>query len=260
MKPVDLARARILVTNDDGINAPGLETLIEVARGLSDDVWVVAPEMNQSGAGHSLSLSRPIRAREISETKFAIEGTPTDCVLFAGKHLLTDKRPDLVLSGVNRGTNMADDVTYSGTIAAAMEGCLLGIPSVALSQAHAADHPVKWATALHWAPDVLRRALSIEWPRHSFLNVNFPDVPAASVKGIEVTRQGHCDFGGHIVERRDPRGGAYYWIAYAPDERNLEDDSDIRAVRSGHISVTPLQLDLTHEAMRRRLRGLFDAA
>ena len=124
----DLRRARILVTNDDGIHAPGLEALVEIAGQLSSDVWVVAPEFNQSGAGHSLSIVNPIRAREISETRFAVEGTPTDCVLFAVKHLLKGRKPDIVLSGVNRGTNMADDVTYSGTVAGAMEGCLLGIP------------------------------------------------------------------------------------------------------------------------------------
>ncbi len=152
VKPAELARARILVTNDDGIHAPGLEALIEIATQLSSDVWVVAPEVNQSGAGHSLSLSRPIRCREVSEAKFALEGTPTDCVLFAVKHLLKDRKPDIVLSGVNRGTNIADDVTYSGTVAAAMEGCLLGLPSIAFSQAYKHDHPVKWGTATITAP------------------------------------------------------------------------------------------------------------
>ena len=127
MTPQQLAKARILVTNDDGIHAPGLEALIEIAEQLSSDVWVVAPEVNQSGAAHSLSLSKPLRLREVSERKFALEGTPSDCVLFAVKHLLKGRKPDIVLSGVNRGTNLADDVTYSGTIAGAMEGCLLGI-------------------------------------------------------------------------------------------------------------------------------------
>ena len=205
MKVANLAKARILVTNDDGIHAPGLEALVEIATQLSSDVWIVAPEVNQSGAGHSLSLSRPIRAREVSEGKFAIDGTPTDCVLFAVKHLMKDRKPDLVLSGVNRGTNIADDVTYSGTIAAAMEGCLLGIPSIAFSQAS---------------------------------------------RG----------FGGHIVERKDPRGGTYYWIGYAPQESEIDAASDIAAVRSGHISVTPLHLDLTHESMRRKLVAEFEAA
>ncbi|MCX7365935.1 MAG: 5'/3'-nucleotidase SurE [Alphaproteobacteria bacterium] len=260
MKPSDLAKARILVTNDDGIHAPGLEALIEIANQLSSDVWVVAPEFNQSGAGHSLSITRPLRAREVSETKFAVEGTPTDCVLFAVKHLMKARKPDIVLSGVNRGTNIADDVTYSGTIAGAMEGCLLGIPSIAFSQAYAHDHPVKWGTATHYGADVARRVLETGWPRNVFINVNFPDVVAGSVKGIKVTRQGVRGFGSYIVERQDPRGGSYYWIAYAPGEHEFDDESDLAAIRNGYVSVTPLHLDLTHEATRRKLSAQFETA
>jgi 5'-nucleotidase len=260
VKLPELSRTRILVTNDDGIHAPGLEALIEIATQLSSDVWVVAPEFNQSGAGHSLSISRPIRAREVSETKFAIEGTPTDCVLFAVKHLLKDRKPDIVLSGVNRGTNMADDVTYSGTIAGAMEGCLLGIPSIAFSLAYTHPHPVKWGTATAHGADVTRRVLAMDWPRNIFVNVNFPDVVTASVKGTRVTRQGVRGFGGTIIERTDPRGGAYYWIGYSPGEHEVDEESDLFAVRHGWISVTPLHLDLTHEATRRKLSAQFESA
>ncbi|WP_428675585.1 5'/3'-nucleotidase SurE [Reyranella sp.] len=256
----ELSRTRILVTNDDGIHAPGLEALVEIATQLSSDVWVVAPEFNQSGAGHSLSISKPIRAREVNETKFAIEGTPTDCVLFAVKHLLKGRKPDIVLSGVNRGTNMADDVTYSGTIAGAMEGCLLGIPSIAFSQAYTHPHPVKWGTATAYGADVARRVLAMDWPRNIFVNVNFPDVVTASVKGIRVTRQGVRGFGGTIIERTDPRGGAYYWIGYSPGEHEVDEESDLFAVRHGWISVTPLHLDLTHEATRRKLMAQFESA
>lgn len=260
MRPTELAKARILVTNDDGIHAPGLDALEEIANQLSSDVWIVAPEHNQSGAGHSLSITHPIRARQVNETKFAIEGTPTDCVLFAVKHLLKDRKPAVVLSGVNRGTNLADDVTYSGTIAGAMEGCLLSIPSIAFSQAFTHPHPVKWGTATHHGADVARRILAMDLPRNVFVNVNFPDVVAASVKGTRVTRQGVRGFGGYIVERTDPRGGSYYWIAYAPGEHEVDDQADISAVREGYISVTPLHLDLTHEAMRRKLAAEFDKA
>jgi 5'-nucleotidase len=260
VKLPELSRTRILVTNDDGIHAPGLEALVEIATQLSSDVWIVAPEFNQSGAGHSLSISRPIRAREINETKFAIEGTPTDCVLFAVKHLLKDRKPDIVLSGVNRGTNMADDVTYSGTIAGAMEGCLLGIPSIAFSLAYAHPHPVKWGTATAHGADVARRVLAMDWPRNIFVNVNFPDVVTASVKGTRVTRQGVRGFGGTIIERTDPRGGAYYWIGYTPGEHEVDEESDLYAVRHGWISVTPLHLDLTHEATRRKLSAQFESA
>jgi 5'-nucleotidase len=260
VKPSDISRARILVTNDDGIHAPGLEALIEIASGLSNDVWVVAPEVNQSGAGHSLSLSRPIRCREVSKAKFAVEGTPTDCVLFAVKHLLKDHKPHIVLSGINRGTNIADDVTYSGTIAAAMEGCLLGLPSIAFSQAYTRDHSVKWGTATHHGAAVARRVLAADWPQNVLVNINFPDVVAGSVKGVRVTHQGTRGFGGYIVERVDPRGGTYYWIGYQPQESEIDEASDIAAIRSGHISVTPLHLDLTHQAMRRSLGAEFAAA
>lgn len=256
--PIDLAKCRILVTNDDGIHAPGLEALIRIANSLSDDVWVVAPERNQSGAGHSLTLSMPIRYREVSERKYALEGTPTDCVLFAVRHLLKDKAPTLVLSGVNRGANLADDVTYSGTIAGAMEGCLLGIPSIALSQAFLSDHPVKWATAEHHAPAIVRKLVSVPWAPEVFININFPDAVAGSVKGVRVTQQGHLDLAVDVVERLDPRGGTYYWLAYARSPDEAARDSDLSAVREGYISVTPLHLDLTHDPMRRKLAGLFE--
>ena len=206
---IDLPKARILVTNDDGINAPGLDCLIKIARELSNDVWVVAPERNQSGASHSLTLSMPLRFREAGERKFALEGTPTDCVLFAARHLLQDKPPDLVLSGVNRGANMADDVTYSGTIAGAMEGCMLGISAIALSQAFVHGEELKWETAERPAPKVIRKLVSVDWPKEMLLNVNFPDVEPKAVKGVKVTGQAHIDMMMDVVERTDPRGGTY---------------------------------------------------
>jgi len=260
VSPAEIARKRILVTNDDGINAPGLEAMIDIATQLSQDVWVVAPEYNQSGAGHSLSLTHPVRARQLTETKYALEGTPTDCVLFAVKHLLKDRKPDIVLSGVNRGGNMSDDVTYSGTIAGAMEGCLLGIPSIAFSLAYAHPHPVKWGTATAHGADVARRVLEMDWPRNVLINVNFPDVVTASVKGTKVTRQGVRGFGGTVIERTDPRGNLYYWIGYTPGEHEVDEESDLHAVRNGYISVTPLHLDLTHEATRRKLSAQFELA
>jgi 5'-nucleotidase len=248
---------RILVTNDDGINAPGLVTMEAIARALSDDVWVVAPERNQSGAAHSLTLSMPIRCRDVADQKFALEGTPTDCVLFASRHLLRDRQPDLVLSGVNRGANMADDVTYSGTVAGAMEGCLLGMRAIALSQAYLDEKPVKWATAEAHAPDVIRKLMAVDWPREMLININFPDVPANQVGGVRVTSQAHIDMQLDIVERMDPRGGTYYWLSYARGTSEPGADTDLAAVRNAFISVTPLHLDLTHVEMRRKLTSLF---
>jgi 5'-nucleotidase len=248
---------RILVTNDDGINAPGLVSMEAIARALSDDVWVVAPERNQSGAAHSLTLAMPIRCRDVDERKFALEGTPTDCVLFATRHLLRNQPPDLVLSGVNRGANMADDITYSGTVAGAMEGSLLGMRSIALSQAYLNDQPVKWATAEAHAPDVIRKLMAVDWPREMLFNVNFPDVAANAVAGVRVTSQAHIDMELDIVERTDPRGGTYYWLSYARGTTEPGADSDLAAVRAGAISVTPLHLDLTHREMHRKLGALF---
>ena len=247
---------RILITNDDGIHAPGLEVCEKIARELSDEIWIVAPESDQSGVSHSLSLNDPLRLREVAERHFAVKGTPTDCVIMGARHLMK-QMPDLVLSGVNRGRNCAEDVTYSGTIAGAMEGCLLGIPSIAFSQPYTQPNAPKWETSTQFGAEVARRALGMGIPRNVLINVNFPDVAPSAVKGMRVTRQGVRGFGGHIVERTDPRGGTYYWIAYSPGEHEHDDESDLTSVRSGYVSVTPLHLDLTHEATRRKLAAQF---
>src|SRR5215475_12101696 len=170
---------RILLTNDDGIHAPGLAILEKIARILSDDIWVVAPETDQSGVSHSLSLNDPLRVRDIGPRHYAVKGTPTDCVIMGVRHLMKDAAPDLVLSGVNRGQNVAEDVTYSGTIAGAIEGTILGIASIALSQAYspATKQKPHWETAIAFAPDLIRRVLAEGMPRDVFVNVNFPDVP-----------------------------------------------------------------------------------
>src|SRR5437764_11499985 len=186
---------RILITNDDGIHAPGLDVCEEIARALSDDVWVVAPESDQSGVSHSLSLNDPLRLREIGSRRFAVKGTPTDCVIMGARYIVKEGSPDLVLSGVNRGLNAAEDVTYSGTIAGAMEGTILGIPSMALSQAYgpATRERPHWDTAIHYAPDLIRRVLAAGMPRDVLVNINFPDCPPDEVKGIAITMQGKRD-------------------------------------------------------------------
>src|SRR3954462_13198750 len=168
---------RILVTNDDGIHSEGLDVCAEIGRALSDDVWVVAPEYDQSGVSHSLSLNDPLRLREIGERRFAVKGTPTDCVIMGVRYILDGKGADLVLSGVNRGRNAAEDVTYSGTVAGAMEGTVLGIPSFALSQAFGAATRTAplWDTSVTHAPDLIRRVLKLGMPSDVLVNVNFPD-------------------------------------------------------------------------------------
>ena len=206
---------RILLTNDDGINAAGLAALETIARELSDDVWVVAPESDQSGLSHSLSLNDPLRLREIGEKKFAIRGTPSDCVIMAIRRLLGGK-PDLVLSGVNAGQNVADDVTYSGTIAGAIEGTLLGVSSIAFSQAYTYEgtRKVPWETAEHHGPDLVRKLIEFGFPEGIVYNVNFPNRKPDEVTGIRVTGQGKLTHGLHIDERVDGRGNPYFWLAY----------------------------------------------
>jgi len=239
---------RILLTNDDGIHAPGLEVLEAIAGKLSDDVWVCAPSEENSGAGHSLTLHMPVRLVRHGERRFSVTGTPTDAVNLGMRQLFADKGPDLVISGVNNGENLADDVTYSGTISAAMEAALAGIPAVAMSQA-LRDGGNGFAAAEAWAAEVLAPLLDLQMARRTVINVNFPALPAAEVKGIRVVRQGFHDYArGSVVEGTDPRGRPYYWFGLHDIEHTLDHGTDLEAVSEGFISVTPLQLDLTHHA------------
>ena len=252
---------RILLTNDDGIHAHGLQVLEEIARELSDDIWVVAPESDQSGVSHSLSLNDPLRLREIGPRHFAVKGTPTDCVIMGVRHIIQGPL-DLVLSGVNRGRNVAEDVTYSGTVAGAMEGTVLGIPSFALSQQHNAAnrHKPHWETARNHAPELIRRMLKEGVPRGVFVNINFPDCPPDEIKGIAVTAQGSRDQELlHIEPRQDGRGNPYYWIGFTRGPRPaLNLGTDISALADNRIAVTPLRIDMTDEPFMTRLAQLFD--
>lgn len=239
---------RILVSNDDGIHAPGLKVAEKIARALSDDVWIIAPETEQSGASHSLTLSRPLRMRKISAKKYAVDGTPTDCVMMGVLHIMKDHKPDLVISGVNRGSNIADDVTYSGTIAAAMEGTTLGIPSIALSQAFSFDQnvQVRWRAAEQFGPPVIRKLLAAGWPKEVLVNINFPDRTPEKVEGVRVTSQGKRDQAIlQVEERLDARHNPYFWIGFKRILSNPEAGTDLRAIYDGFVSVTPLHLNLT---------------
>lgn len=242
---------RILLTNDDGIHAPGLGVLQKIAAELSDDVWTLAPETDQSGASHSLSLHEPMRMREVDHQVYAVKGTPTDCVIMGVRHLLRDKAPDLVLSGVNAGQNMADDVTYSGTIAGAFEGNLLGIPSIALSLAYSYDkdktRKLKWQTPLSSGSDLIIRLLDAGWPEDVVLNINFPDRDPGDIEGVVVTEQGRRNQDSLTIEdRMDPRGNPYYWLGFRRGNSIPEEGTDLWAVYTGRISITPLNLNLTH--------------
>ena len=254
--PLDPAGARVLLSNDDGIHAPGLKVLEKVARRLFREVWVVAPESEQSAASHSLTMRRPLYLRPAGRRRFTVDGTPTDCVLIAIHQVLKGRRPDLVLSGINRGGNLGEDATYSGTVAAAMEGTLLGIPSLALSQLYVNGTEAPWATADRWCEEVLRRVAAFPWPSSVLLNVNIPAVAAADVRGIQVTRQGRHKIGGTMVEGVDPRGQPYFWIAGERQQDKGLAGTDLAAVNAGFVSVTPFCLELTHEASMDALAAL----
>jgi 5'-nucleotidase len=253
---------RILVTNDDGIRANGLKVLEGIARTLTDDVWVVAPETEQSGASHSLTLTLPLRLRTIDERHFAVTGTPTDCVMMASAHLMKDHAPDLVLSGVNAGINAADDVTYSGTIAGAMEGCALGIPAIALSQAYNFQdrREIHWECAATHGHGVVKKLVETGWPKDVLMNVNFPDCMPDEVAGVEVVAQGVREWQEISIERRiDMRSNPYFWIGFRRERFTAKQGTDLGALSVRKISVTPLQLNLTDFKLMQSLKRVIDA-
>ncbi len=251
---------RILLTNDDGIHAPGLAVLEAIARTFSDDIWIVAPAEEQSGAGHSLTLGRPVRLRQFDERRFAVSGTPTDSVMMALRKVMPSP-PDLILSGVNRGANLGDDVTYSGTVSAAIEGALAGIRSIALSQVYAKEgmgDAVPFAAAEAWGAKAIAPLLGLPFAPRTLVNVNFPAIPAGQVQGIRVVRQGFHDYArGSVFEGTDPRGYQYFWFGLHGIEHTPGHETDLEAIQDGYVSVTPLQLDLTHAASLAELAGRY---
>lgn len=241
---------RILLTNDDGIHANGFAVLERIARSLSDDVWVCAPAEERSGAGHSLTLSQPVRVRRQADRRFAITGTPTDAVMFAVNRIMKDSPPDLILSGVNRGANLGDDVTYSGTVSAAMEGALAGFRAIALSQVFSpagTESGLRFDAAEAWGAQAIRPIMDMDFASRTLVSINFPACAAADVAGIRICRQGFHDYSRtRIVEGRDPRGGAYYWFGLGDAEHTPGRETDLEVIADNHVSVTPLHIDLTH--------------
>ena len=257
---------RILITNDDGIHAPGLAVLERIAAAMSDDVIVVAPESDQSGVAHSLSVNDPLRLRTVSERRHAVKGTPTDCVIMGVRHILAGRKPDLILSGVNAGQNIAEDVTYSGTVAGAIEGTILGIPSIALSQAYGAAayggpggrEGIRWDCAETHGATIIRRVLDATFAKDIVINVNFPPCAPEAVTGTSATVQGRRDaLAVEIDPRLDGRGNPYYWIAFGRGNHRLTPGTDLEALSKNRISVTPLKLDLTDEPTVTRYAQLF---
>jgi 5'-nucleotidase len=244
---------RVLITNDDGIDAPGLAVLEAVAAALAREVWVVAPEHDQSGVSHSISLHAPLRVRRRGERRFSVSGTPGDCV-FLGLRQVMPAPPDLVLSGINRGANLGVETIFSGTVGAAMAGLLLGVPSIALSQAFSDREAVRWDTARRLAPGVLQRLLQADWADDSCSNVNFPDVPAERAGPLTVTRQGQGWMKGvDVTTRLDPRGLDYSWLHITRGQQSDAMGSETEVIAAGGIAVTPLQFERTAEQAWSRL-------
>tara|TARA_R110002167_G_scaffold120767_1_gene298826 strand:+ start:50 stop:844 length:795 start_codon:yes stop_codon:yes gene_type:complete len=255
---------RILLTNDDGIEAEGLACLERIARALSDDVWIVAPQTEQSGKGRGITLTEPLRVNKLGDKRFAVTGTPTDCVVLAVNDLMVDQRPDLLLSGVNRGHNVGEDVSYSGTVAGALQGMAFGIRSIALSQSLERFHDevtAHWETAETYGAPIISRLLAERWEPGVVMNVNFPALAPEAVEAVEVTRQGFREAGEmHAVKRTDLRGRDYYWMSFRGTKQQHPEGTDLRAMDEGRISVTPLHIDLTHMPSINDLKGVLGGA
>ena len=248
--------SKVLLTNDDGFDAPGLRTLAEVAEELAEEVWIVAPNHDQSGTSHSLSLHSPLRISQKAERRYSVSGTPGDCVVMAVRYLMISGRPDLILSGINRGANLGIETVFSGTVGAAMAGLLLGIPSMALSQAFSDRNAVRWDTARALAPKVITQFAKGDWSQGSILNINFPDVPAGEVCPIELTSQGtglmeDVD----VVSGIDPRSLEYHWLRLRRSAREDTAGTETFAISRRRVSVTPLQFERTNQTILASLQA-----
>jgi 5'-nucleotidase len=239
---------RILLINDDGIEAPGLTILERIAAELAREVWVVAPEHDQSGVSHAISLHHPIRATLRGPRRWAVTGTPGDCVVMGLSHLMRGSLPQLLLSGVNRGANLGIETVFSGTVGGAMTGMMLGIPSIALSQAWTNRETMQWETAAALGPRIVRELMNIGWSKGTCLSVNFPDRPADEAGPLTLARQGTGSVEGMDVEpRTDPRGFTYYWVSFRRGDCDQGPESDVAALNAGRVVVTPLRYDRTDE-------------
>lgn len=258
-KPIeDFTGCRILLSNDDGINAPGLAVLEKIARTLSDDIWVVAPAHEQSGAGHSLTLHHPLRPTQLGDKRYMIDGTPTDCVLIAAQHIMEEHPPDLMLSGVNMGANLGEDVHYSGTIAAALEATLQDIPAIAFSQLLGEGGQASWDAVEHHAPDLVRSVCKSGWGRNTLININIPALKVGEVKGVKLATQGKHKVGDDLILREDPRGRPYMWIGPPRISGTPDEGTDLLLAAQGYITVTPLCVDLTDHATLAALKQVLE--
>ena len=239
---------RLLLTNDDGIDAPGLAALIDVAKEFAQEIWVLAPEHDESGTGQSLSLHHPLRCHPRGERRWAVAGTPADCVGIALAHFMKESLPSFILSGINAGSNTGDDVNLSGTLGAAFMGLMLGVPSIALSQVCTTRKIARWDTARAVAPKLLHHFLTKGWPKETCLSINIPDLPPEKITGFAWARQGIRTMGDvHIDKRQDMREQEYFWMTLHDKDPTTSGDFENAVIRSGKCSVTALTLDRSVE-------------
>ncbi|MDR2107052.1 MAG: 5'/3'-nucleotidase SurE [Holosporaceae bacterium] len=242
MVKTPLSGLRILITNDDSINSCGIKALERIANSITPDVWVIAPEVGQSGKGFSITFDSILRINELSPRRFSVSGTPADSVFTALGQILSDKKPDLVLSGINNGSNLADFVGVSGTVGAAFAAASQNIKAIAVSQHFTRDCPLKFPLAEHFLPIIIKKLMSFTWPENVCMNVNLPEVPIGEVKGIRVAKQGKIDVSWHVHKRNDPVESPYYWLHATYKRRDNEEDTDVVLVeKENYITVTPLQ-------------------
>ena len=255
LNPRNLKDARVLVTNDDGYDAEGIKLLTEIAESLAKEVWVVAPSEENSGAGHSLTVRRSIDVSQLSDRKFSVDGTPTDCVIIALNQLMRDSKPDLVLSGINRGVNIAEDVTYSGTIGAAYEAAIAGVRAIAFSQELSVNSEINWSSAKLSAADVIKKLYSQQWKADWLLNVNFPARQVNEGK-IKITTQGRHKKGDDVASDKTAVGGQRYKIGAVRLDNTPQQGTDVQALKNGIISITPITINHTDNAFKDYLKGV----
>lgn len=253
-----LSGLRILITNDDSIQAPGLKALERIANSITPDVWTVAPEVQQSGKGFSVTFDDVLRVKELSPRRFAVSGTPADCVFIALGQILKDHKPDLVLSGINSGSNVADFIGLSGTVGAAFAAASQGVKAIAVSQDFAKTAPAKFSVAEHYLTQIIKRLLGFKWPENVCMNVNFPEAAVGEIGGIRVAKQGCMDVTWHVYEREDPVQKPYYWLRAAYEYKNNDQDSDIQLLeKEKMITITPLECRHEYGDCMDELKELF---
>ncbi|MFL2781384.1 MAG: 5'/3'-nucleotidase SurE [Rhodospirillales bacterium] len=255
----DLKKLRILICNDDGLNAVGIKELEEIARSLTNDVWIVAPETDQSGTGHSLTIRSPLNIKTMGKKCFSVNGTPTDCIILAMNKILKDHRPDFVLSGINRGVNLGEDVTYSGTIGAAIEATLFGVPSIAMSQEYNdAELIDEWGISRKYGAKILKKLLLSNWPKDVLININFPCVSSDQNVDIEITREGRQKIGDEVIEQCEDNQIRSFWIGKKKKSNSFINGTDLAAIKNGNISITPISINLTHKSSIKKLKKVFN--